>query len=850
MQLQTRLALALVPLIAIPVLALGWLSWTYFGVDLERKSALSLDSSLHLVGQTLADLEQQARRDLELLTIAPETERYARAVDESDRYRLFQTPLLKLFQEYRNVHSEYLVIRFLLPNGKVDARSTAVGAQRVIADPAAEAGLFDGRPHPKHLLIDAAQNVLVLYRRVAVPLHYSESRPGSYRLGGYAALTVSLAGAYARISEVPISREGLILLLDGEGTVVYHHGGAGPDTSEPPGSFAARALALGLSEHDSESLHWGGRRWLVQTRPVAAGFQAVAALPASALTGPLSSLAMKVVALTLVSGLLLAAVLHLALRRLVLMPLARIGAAARAIGAGELNPELAVHSRDEIGHLAEDVREMGRRLDSYRGQIEDLAYNDQLTGLPNWHLARQLLAAQVSRCRESGERLAVLFLDVDRFKQINDNFGHDRGDRLLATFAARLRSELEAEVTSGRAAVARLGGDELLVIVGCLTDDDEAGLLAQRLLAAIAAPFDILSGHYIVTASIGVALFPYDADDAEGLIRCADLAMYRAKAVGRNTYCRFLPELQVNTSEQLMLERRLRRALAERQLRVNYQPIVRLDGLQLASFEALARWRDPELGAIPPDRFVRIAEQSGLIEDLGVWLLEEVCAQLARWKADGLEAVPVAINISPVQLLRASLHDLIDTCLQRFDLTPTLIQLEITESMMIDLSPGNRDRLNSLSRLGIGLHIDDFGTGYSSISYLRRFDIDTIKIDRSFVADVCTNHENRALVTAMIAMAKALGLTVVAEGIETRAQLAQLRAFGCDFGQGYLFARPGTAADAQRQLTDAQQEPGVARIGRPALDEVPGGGPSDVREGSRGGALSGSLAGAQPGRKR
>jgi diguanylate cyclase (GGDEF)-like protein len=510
---------------------------------------------------------------------------------------------------------------------------------------------------------------------------------------------------------------------------------------------------------------------------------------------------------------LLVSVLFVWLRELVLRPLTALRQAARAIGAGRTLPELTVRGDDELGLLASDLKEMAERLGQYNEQIEQLAFYDQLTGLPNRNLIRDLLAQRMERPRRGGDLLALLFVDLDNFKQINDHLGHAVGDRLLQTFADRLQVLLEVEGLGHSAFLARFGGDELLIAADALPGAAAAEALALRILGVAAEPFELGGGRYVVTASIGIALHPQDAQDPDGLVRCADLAMYRAKSEGRNL-CRFYtPEMNARSSERLRVEHRLRHAVFSERLTMAYQPIVSLDSGELVACEALLRWRDDELGAVSPARFIPVAEESGLIQDLGRWVLRAVCAQIADWRARGLTLKPVAVNVSAAHLQREALAGPIADLLARHQLTPDALHLEITESVLMELTHANSTRVQALSELGLAIHIDDFGTGYSSINYLRRFVIDCIKIDRSFIAGLCDRDEDRALVTAMIAMAKALGLRVVAEGIEDHAQLEALRGLGCDFGQGYLFARPMDAdalADCLRAPRLLAPPPAVA----------------------------------------
>jgi diguanylate cyclase (GGDEF)-like protein len=427
-----------------------------------------------------------------------------------------------------------------------------------------------------------------------------------------------------------------------------------------------------------------------------------------------------------------------------------------------------------------------------------MAFHDQLTGLPNRRLIRELLAERLHDS-SGGQTLAVLFLDLDNFKQINDNLGHAAGDELLRALTSRLSRLLDgfaaARGLRGSVSMARFGGDELLIALDQpgASDAGVAGELADALLEAVARPVALDGARYVVTASIGIALFPRDALDADGLVRCADLAMYGAKARGRNAFRFYSADLNARAAERLRIERRLRQAVAGGHLAVHYQPIVDLADGHICALEALLRWTDPELGTVSPARFIPIAEETGLIRDLALWTLDQVCARISAWRTEGLTTVPVAVNVSAAHLQREDLAEPLSDYLAEYGLSGADLEVEITESVLMDLNSDTSGRLRALGELGVAVHIDDFGTGWSSLDYLRRFAIESIKIDRSFVAHICDNEEDRSLAEAMIAMAHALNLRVIAEGIEQPEQHALLRRLGCDQGQGFLFARPGDA---------------------------------------------------------
>jgi diguanylate cyclase (GGDEF)-like protein len=798
MRLQAKLALALVPLVAAPVLALGWLAWASMGADLRREAIRGMETSLLLAEQGMTDLLSAAKANAALLAMAPETTRYTRSTNAYHRERLFRPQMRQLLEDYRAAFPEYLEIRFLNSDGTEDIRVATPGYERSSRREEADLQALAAGQDALSMRIDPDEDALLLYRRVSVRQAVDSDPDETFEVRGFISVTVSLAWVYSRLAVQPMDFDGNLLLVLPDARVLYDRRKRW-DGQQLPSDVRDR-LPLLLDPRAPDTIDWEGRSTLIQFRPIGAGIYALVALPRDALMAPLLGLALQVVTVTLLIGLLLATVLFGWLRRLVLRPLQQLRDAARAIGEGQLRPEIAVYSRDELGLLASDLREMSARLVEYRDQIEHLAFHDQLTGLPNRHLIREQLLERLGAKRRIEGVLAVIFLDLDNFKQINDNLGHAVGDKLLRTLAARLVKLLEPRGLGIDLHLARLGGDELLLIADELADADAAADLARAVLATAQEPFELGGAEYVVTASVGIALHPRDAGAADELIRCADLAMYRAKSDGRNAFRFFSAELNERASERLRIEKRLRFAVEGGHLEVYYQPIADLRSGRLQGFEALLRWTDPELGPVEPDRFIPIAEDTGLIQDVTRWTLGAVCAQMAAWKADGVATVPIAVNISAAYLQREDLAERLAQLIRRFALRPNDLHMEITETVLVDLTHSNTNRLNDLVRLGVAIHIDDFGTGYASISYLRRFRIDCIKIDRSFVAQMCTREEDRALVTAMVAMAKAMRLSVIAEGIEDPSQLALLRALGCQWGQGHLFGKPATAEGAGRLL--------------------------------------------------
>jgi diguanylate cyclase (GGDEF)-like protein len=420
-------------------------------------------------------------------------------------------------------------------------------------------------------------------------------------------------------------------------------------------------------------------------------------------------------------------------------------------------------------------------------RIEYLASHDGLTNLPNRNMFNELLHHAIEAAHRHQRQFALLFIDLDRFKVINDSLGHDAGDVLLVETANRLRNALRASDV-----VARLGGDEFVVILEETAEGEDVENIARHLLSMLSQPLQ-LSGHEChTTASIGIAMYPVNGTDVQTLTKNADMAMYLAKEDGKNGFRFFTKEVKTQSIERLTLETALRRALGRDQFALHYQPKVDMTTGQITGVEALLRWTHPELGVLPPMQFIPLAEETGLIVPIGRWVLNEACAQNMAWQRRGLRPVSMAVNLSPRQFADERLLQDIDEALASSGMSPVLLQLEVTESMVMRNVSRAIKVLDAIQSRGIRLAIDDFGTGYSSMSLMKQFPIDTIKIDRSFVRDLPEDTEDRAIAQAIISMGKALGMTVVAEGVETAAQEAFLRDHACDEMQGYLYSRPVT----------------------------------------------------------
>jgi diguanylate cyclase (GGDEF)-like protein len=449
------------------------------------------------------------------------------------------------------------------------------------------------------------------------------------------------------------------------------------------------------------------------------------------------------------------------------------------------NAAAGIDDRRVISLVATVASQLGTVIERKRAQerLTHQALHDPLTELPNRALFLDRLALALARLRRRRSGMVVLFADVDRFKVVNDSLGHDAGDHLLVALSRRLREVLRPGDT-----LARFGGDEFAVLCEEVPEDDVTGI-AGRMMDALAEPFTTVGREVFVSISIGIAVARDPEQRPEALLRDADTAMYLAKDRGRGRFEVFDEAMRDETTERLLLENALRRAPERGELRALYQPIVRLaDGAMVAA-EALVRWEHPERGLLEASQFVPLAEETGIIVPVGGWVLDEACREAVSWLGNG-DAPAVSVNLSARQLSRADLVDTVDAALRNSGLSPDRLWLEITESVLMEDADTAVSVLERLRALGVHLSVDDFGTGYSSLAYLRRFPVDALKVDRSFVAGLGQDAEDSAIVEAVVSMAHSLRLSVVAEGVETDEQLARLKELGCELAQGFLFAAP------------------------------------------------------------
>jgi len=807
LKLPTKILLLITPLVVLPIIFIG-IAAIHLIEDAARTRADDSTAALvQQLEQALRDAVNSAKANLELFAQSDLLHRYILTEDEAVRYSLLQPPLLRQFASYRNAYPEYYDVRLLTVNGEEDTRSTLRPSsgtiERVLADSfIKELAKMDALTHHR-IVYDPEFDRLVLLAARKLLLRDPLMDPtilAPLVERGYLIVSIDLQPLLHEISSsLPEPVE--LFLFDSEGRPLPIAGFAGRETVLP---MHENVKVLTSEPHGGPALVKDGEGSAVvrSLQPYDSWFF-LASYSMSNVQAATRLLGVQVALVTLLVGALAVALLYSVLRFILVRPLKQLALAARAIGDGNLDHSIDVSSKDEVGLLASTFREMSQKLQESSRQISFLAYHDALTGLPNRVMFREFLVHSLAHAKRNSERLAVLFLDIDNFKKVNDAVGHPAGDELLKRWALQIVQCLREEDFVSRANVARLGGDEFLILLNEIQTPYDAGKVATRISMPFMEPVRLVGQEFHVTSSIGISTFPEDGEDADILLRNADAAMYHAKRLGKNGFQFFSQGLNDAIVERVDLEAKLRPALERGEFMLYYQPQVSLETGEILGLEALLRWNQPELGMISPDRFVPLAEENGLIVPIGLWVLDTVCAQIADWQRRGLGPVPVSFNVSATQINGSGLPEALESALEKYRLSPSLLELELTETTFMHAQEQAIALLAKVKSLGVAIALDDFGTGYSSLSHLRRFAIDRLKIDRSFVADITTDPDDAAIVAGVVALAHSLGLEVIAEGVETVAQKEFLLQHGCVSAQGYLMFHPEPGPVVERLLRSA-----------------------------------------------
>ena len=800
MRLQSQLLALLAPLVVLPLLVLGWVAYQELRETSERRTVDQMRTFLEQVGVQVGSRVQGAMADVQTVGRLGLVERYVLTNDERQRYTLMQPSLLALFADYQRIDPDYYEIRILLPDGYEDTRSTPEVVPN-ITDEEGSSWYFQAMQRSPDDLYwtflvnpDNGQPALLVAQRLMLADRSVDPLLAKPVLRGYLVFTVGLDALSQQVETARIGQSGTAFVTDEAGQILMH-----PD-AEKRGqllpSHLVDVLVKPMRGSSRQTVEYRDDTGIYLGQRLGDRLFLFASVPQEEFLATGHRLATVVAAIAAATFVVTTGLLFVFLNALLLRPLQKLSEAAREIGKGNFLAPISVASRSEVGFLARSLKDMGRDLHDSSKQVRYLAYHDALTGLPNRTMFGEYLQQALEQNSRSRSPLAILFLDVDDFKSVNDSLGHQVGDALLARVAERLRSCLRGEdwlarpSPSGGELLARLGGDEFTVCLPRVRGPQDAVTVARRILHTLAQPLEVRGYRLHVTASVGITLFPADGDDVDGLLKNADLAMYAAKERGKGRYQLYSDSLNAAALQRLTMERRLREALGRDEFALHYQPILELATGKVVCLEALLRWHDPTLGLLMPDQFIPLAEETGLIIPLGEWVLRSACAQMKSWIEAGLPRISVSVNISGIQVGRSELDRLVGQALQETGLAPEFLEIELTETSIMLAQDNAAQVLKRLRDIGIRVSLDDFGTGYSSLSYLQNFPVDNIKIDRSFVEDITRGEGHTAIVLAVLAMADSLGLQVVAEGIETEQQLAFLRQKGCHLGQGYLFSRP------------------------------------------------------------
>ncbi len=649
---------------------------------------------------------------------------------------------------------------------------------------------------------DNQEPALYVSRRIRLINTATESFRTEPELRGYLSLTISLQPLIDMLPSMPWNGAEL-LLTDNRHRVL-----ATSLSAEQTQPFSDRMTIIDEHPQGSTEIEFQGQPYQHHSRQLHPDLQVHLLLPEAELLRDSRHIGRLVLIVCLGAMALSVPLLLLLFRNQFLKPVQRLNRALASMGQHQQLIQVPIQHEDEIGELSRSFNRMSLALQESNKQIRTLAFQDSLTGLANRRMFIKMVRREIERSQKHRQQFALLFMDLDNFKQINDTHGHPVGDQLLARVANIIQGNLRADdglsrpiVSDNPSALARFGGDEFTLLLRNMESALDVASVAKRLLSALAQPIELKGISCYAGSSIGIALYPHDGTSVEELIKHADLAMYQAKTGGKGNYQFFSKSLATQSLQQARLVQRLHHAVENQAFELFYQPIIDNHSRDLVAVEALIRWTDTELGVVSPGQFIPLAEKNGMIEAIGNWVLEAAARQLQIWKSAALPGIKVAVNISSIQLQQPEFTRRVMALLARYQLTPQDLYLELTETGLIQGQEQVMENLHELHRRGIRIALDDFGTGYSSLSYLQNLPIDILKIDRSFIINLQESN-NGLILSAIITMAHSLGMKVVAEGVEDQSHLDFLTAEGCDLLQGYLFGRPSPANDITVRLTN------------------------------------------------
>ncbi len=826
MKLTIKLPLLLIPLIAAPLLLVGAVMYYQLKNDAEQKNIEQAVVLLNRIGNRLERSIDTAKANIELIADDQLVKKYLLTEDEGERYNLLQRPLEQKLASLQSVYPDYFELRVLLADGFEDIRVVSPWLANKTEQEGSTAYFQQLRTSPENLLLRMRLNPdndkLALYvsRRIRLINPATDAFNTPKKLRGFLLMSINLDPLIAEMAEVSWAGEGGLILTDAAGKIWIN--GSGTDNIFDRQKTAAVSATPALpNNQEFRPVQLAGQTFLHKQIALKSGFGLHALLPESTILAASRQSATTVASVLLLALVCAVPVLIFILTSQILAPIQRLRAALANVGSTNTLVTVPVVGKDEFSELNTSFNTMSARLQQSHQQIENLAYSDALTGLPNRLMFFKSVQREMELAKQQGFCFALMFIDLDNFKHINDTLGHAAGDTLLQQVAKRITDNLRDSDYLSRsetgdacnATLARLGGDEFTVLLSELDSAAVAAQVAQRIINMLNLPIKIDAHEYYISASIGIAAYPDDGTTLEELLKNADLAMYHAKQKGKNTYQCFSAAIGAQSNQRVQLDQKLHTAIENGAFELYYQPILDCQSSRACYLEALIRWNDAELGFIPPDVFIPLAEESGKIIAIGEWVVEEAIRQMQAWRGQGLGNIRIAINVSGVQLGKPGFVAHLKRTMHERAVAPQSLYVELTETAVIDGSSEVVDTLRQLHDLGIKIALDDFGTGYSSLSYLTNLPIDVLKIDRSFIAKI-DEKDNSILLSAIITMAHALNLKVVAEGIEEQYQSTFLKQQSCDYMQGYLFSRALPAAAIADYLIDNRQQGRLTVVGK------------------------------------
>jgi len=800
------------PVVIIFMVSIGIVFYIYLLKTIRDSAFDAAQTVIQHTETKILSLYERAENNMRLFSGSSILTHYFLTSDEEERVSLLQPTLIRLFSSYLKANPDYYEMRVLMPDGYEDTRVILQDLNNYTDQEKSSSYFSDLKQHKDDIFTtiytnpDNAKPAFLIGKKFFLRDTNRDPITSPASLRGYLTVTVDIL-PLAQHLHTPQERFGTnCLIMDKTGKILFSSLATEQRRFIEPDLFNLikqnNNFSKPITYYNQKSNDY------IFSKIVHNDFILLAIIPKKNLYADTNSLGVITIIITLVFIIIFSGLLIFIGEKLIVSPIMGLRNAAVEMGKGNLDIEPQKHPNDEIGELARSLHSMATSLQKSQAQIRHLAYHDFLTGLPNRVMFDEFLKRAVVGAQRHNEMLAVLFIDLDNFKRINDNLGHKTGDLLLKKVALQIESavrhtQLISRSTLNRETdqVARIGGDEFIIVLPYIEHLNDAAQVSRRLLEALSLPF-LLDAHEVyITVSIGISIFPMDSDIPEKLVRNADIAMYHAKENGKNNYRYYSPSMNTEAHERLTVEGELRRALARNEFIIKYQPQVDSFTGKIVGLEALIRWEHPTKGLILPNDFIPIAEETGLIIPIGEWVFHSTALQIKEWLNKKLPMIPISVNLSSIQFLNCEIDKVILEIIEKTGIPASTLKVELTESVLIKAKKNVLRSLNSIQNRGIHICLDDFGTGYSSLTYLKEFPINELKIDRSFITNLVTEKKDAEIISAMIALAKCLGLTVVAEGVEHAEQLDFLKSKQCDTIQGFYFYRPLFASEVEELLS-------------------------------------------------